>query len=163
MKLIKELCHDPWEWCNEFRVRKAARTILLNDKNEIAILNVTKQGFHKICGGGIKFKENIETALRREVLEEVGAEIEILGKLGITIEWKNAYETQQISYCYVSKVKGELKEPQFTESEKADGFVLEWHTLDKAIEIASKDTPTDYHAKYMSERDLAFLLEYQKM
>ena len=161
MKLIKEICHDPQIKCDTYKVRKAARTILVNDKDQIAILNVTNLGFHKICGGGIEFDEDIETALRREVSEETGAEIEIIDELGLTIEWKNTYKAQQISYCYISKVKGEPGNPQFTDSEKSDGFVLEWHTLEEAIKTASQDKPTDYHAKYMSERDLIFLIEYR--
>ena len=166
MKLLKEICNDPHIKCDSYKVRKAARAIVINTKNEIAILNVTNHTYYKIAGGGIEFGEDIEKALRREVMEEVGAEIEILDELGLIIEWKNSHQTQQISYCFVAKTKGEIGKPQFTEKELQDGFAIEWHSLEKAIKLLENSSPqgnenVEYTGKYMVERDLTFLLEYK--
>ncbi len=35
---------------NSFRVRKAARAILLDNENKLALLHVKKRGYHKLPG-----------------------------------------------------------------------------------------------------------------
>lgn len=162
MKLIKEICHDTDVECKQYRIRKAARTVLLNRDNQVAVINAATYGFHQICGGKIETGEDNIEAIMREAKEEAGADIEVLGELGMIIEWKNTLQRQQISYCYISKVLGELAEPQYTDKEKGYGYKLEWHNLNDAVKILETDTPCHYEAKYIVERDLTFLKEFLK-
>jgi len=165
VELLKEICHDPEIKVEKYRIRRAARAIVLNDKGEIALMNVTKQGYYKIAGGGIEFGEDIQKALAREILEEVGATAKVLDEIGVIIEYRNKHALCQKSYCYVAKVI-KLGKPDFTELEKSDGFSVEWHNLDNAIALmkSSKAYGSDdieYTAKYMVERDLLFLITYK--
>lgn len=162
MKIIREICQDPNIECKKYTLRKAARALLFNDADEIAILHVAKHNYHKLPGGGIESGEDIPTALMREIKEETGAEAEIMKEHGTIIEYKNSTHTLQISYCFIAKTKGVLGKPQFTELEKSEEFALQWHSIDDAINLIKHDTPEVYHGKYIVERDLAFLLEYQK-
>lgn len=75
MELIKEIYEGDIEIENKvtdvtYKVRKAARTILLNEAGEIALLYVSNGNYHKLPGGGIKQEENVVEALKREVKEE---------------------------------------------------------------------------------------------
>jgi len=73
----------------KFSPRNAARAILFDKNNKIAILEVSKYGFHKIPGGGFKEGEDIKSAFRREVAEETGCKIEIGKPIGMSVEYKN--------------------------------------------------------------------------
>lgn len=162
MKLIREIIEkditnkETYEEIS-YKVRKASRAIVFNEANKIALLNVSKDNYHKLPGGGIEKDEDIITALRRELMEEVGVEIDILDELGMIIEYRDQFKQLQISYCYLCKVIGEYQETSFTEEEKDNGFILEWVSLNEAISILEKDNPEKYMGKFIKERDLEFL------
>lgn len=79
-----------------YKIRKAARSIVFNDFGQIALLYVSKNNYHKLPGGGIEESESISIALNREILEEVGAESEVLGEIGLTIEYRNDHSRYYI-------------------------------------------------------------------
>ena len=168
MKLIKEICFDPGTECTSYKLRRAARAVLLNENGDIALMHVTKKNYFKLPGGGIEKGESIIQALLREVVEEAGVEAEVVDQLGMITEDRNNpnYTMHQISYCYVCKVIC-YGENSLDEGEARDGFVVEWHPLDKAIELLKNSNPSgseyeDYIGKYMVTRDLAFLEEFAK-
>lgn len=162
MKLIREITEkditnkETYEEIS-YKIRKASRAVVFNEENKIAILNVSNDNYHKLPGGGIERDEDIITALRRELIEEVGVEVDVLDELGMIIEYRNNFKQLQISYCYLCKVVGEYQETSFTEEEKNNGFILEWVSLNEAISILENDNPEKYMGKFIRERDLEFL------
>ncbi len=162
MELIKEIYFENDVKCNNYKIRKAARSIAFNTDGKIPLLNVSKNNYHKLAGGGIEEGEDIIKALEREMLEEVGANIGELEEIGVIIEYRNKFELLQFSYYYKSKVIGKLTETAFTEKEKNNGFILEWKTLDEAIELLKNDKPIDYEGQFIVKRDLKFLEYFKK-
>ncbi|WP_186429818.1 NUDIX hydrolase [Clostridium sp. BSD9I1] len=162
MKLIREITEkditnkETYEEIS-YKIRKASRAVVFNEENKIAILNVSNDNYHKLPGGGIERDEDIITALRRELIEEVGVEVDVLDELGMIIEYRDNFKQLQISYCYLCEVVGEYQETSFTEEEKNNGFILEWVSLNEAISILEKDNPEKYMGKFIRERDLEFL------
>lgn len=140
-----------------YRVRKAARAMILNEKNEIAVLHVSKNNYHKLPGGGIEKDETILNALNREILEETGCKAKIYGEAGIIIEYRNTLEQIQISYCYLAKVTKRITDPSFTKKELHEGFILKWMKMDEALKSMKKDKPNTYEGKFIQKRDIAFL------
>ena len=161
MELIKEIYDDALEQYTDhtYRIRKASRAVVINDRDEIALLFVSKGNYHKLPGGGIKSTETIYDALKREVEEEVGAQIEDIKEIGVTIEYRNLEGLLQVSYGYIAKAIGELKDPMFTVNEINDGLVLRWVPIQIAIEIIKQDMPNDYVGNFIQQRDLEFLLK----
>lgn len=162
MELIKEIYEkDIGYYCEYvdvvYKIRKASRSIVITDLGKIALLYVSKNNYHKLPGGGIEAGEDTNAALNREVMEEVGVKIDVLGEIGIILEYKNRDELLQISYCYYSKVKGDIKETSFTDEEISNGFKLKWVALDEAIFILENDNPNNYIGKFIQKRDLLFL------
>jgi 8-oxo-dGTP pyrophosphatase MutT (NUDIX family) len=147
----------------DYNLRKASRAVVFNDSNQIAILFVSKDNYHKLPGGGFEADEDTTTALQREVLEEAGVEIAILDEIGLTIEYRDHHNLLQLSYCYLAKTVGKLSEPQFDHGELADGFQLMWIDLDEAIALLTKDDTTDKNGKFIKIRDLAILKEAKKI
>lgn len=146
-----------------YNLRKAARAVVFNDKNEIALLFVSKDNYHKLPGGGLEVGEDIKTALEREVLEEAGSRIEVMNEIGLTIEYRNMIKQLQISYCFIAKSIGELSDPKFDKGELADGFQPLWVDIDKAILLLSNDKSDVYNGKFIQKRDLAILKEAKRI
>ena len=147
---------------SRFRLRQAARALVFDDRERIAFLNVSEKKFHKLPGGGIEEGETIIEALKREVLEEVGCEIEINKGVGIIVEYRNKFKLIQLSYCYLAEVNGKVSEPKLTSKELADGFKVGWMTLENAANRLETDTPLDYEGKFIKRRDLEFLMAGSK-
>lgn len=165
MKLIKELyeteilgtpadnAHEPVHYF----VRKASRAILYNDQGQIALLFVSNDHYHKLPGGGIEGNEDAQQALRREVLEEVGANITEIEEFGLTIEYRDQQNMLQISYGFTAKVDGALRLPDYTDEEIQSGFTLKWVTPSEALELLKSDQPANYAGTFIRYRDLSIL------
>ena len=151
------------EYVEMYKLRKAARAIVMNKDCQIAILSVTKDKYHKLPGGGVEYGEDIHEALSREIMEEVGARISILKDIGCTIEYRNQFKQLQISYCFLAIVVGELANVNFTQDEVDDGFILEWYEIEDIIKIMEQDEPSSYVGKFINKRDLLFLREVKKL
>ena len=147
----------------QYNLRKAARAVIFNDRNEIALQYVSKDNYHKLPGGGLETGEDVETALKRECLEEAGSNISIINEIGITIEYRNYVNLLQISYCYIAELVGETVEPSFDEGELAHGFQSIWVSIDEAILMLQNEKPDVNEGKYIQCRDLTILKEAKRI
>src|SRR3989338_1237883 len=132
-----------------YKLRKAARAVILNEKGKIAYQFLTRPNLHKLPGGGVDTGETIEEALHREVREEVGYAIENITSIGMTIEYRNQFDLIQISYAFLARAGENFGEPEFTEEEIADGHTSLWVPIDEAISLLEADTPTEYESHFI--------------
>jgi len=144
-----------------FAPRTAARAILMK-KNFIALLNVGKNGYYKLPGGGVYSNEKIEECLKREVLEETGCTISLVKDVGEIIEHRSLGKMVQTSYCFIAEVAKEGK-PRFTNFEIKYGFKLVWVTINRAINLLKNSKPADYNGKFIVKRDTLFLQEAKRI
>ena len=146
---------------DKFSLRRAARAIVINENNEIAVMYVEKFKNHKLPGGGIEDGEDFNKALIREIKEETGAEIKVVGEIGIILEERSRYKLAQESICVIAKAVSHSAQ-NFTKTEIEQGFSLSWVPLNEAITLFEKDKPSDYTARFILERDLTFLKAYRE-
>jgi len=141
-----------------YKEREASRAIMFDENNDIALLHAATNHYHKLPGGGVKKREDVIGALRRELLEEIGCQIKNIRELGIIEEYRNKFSLHQTSYCFIADLDGEKGTPNLTGSEIADGFETTWLSMDDAINILKSETNVDhYEGKFIHKRDLAFL------
>ena len=149
---------------SDYNIRNAARAVIINDKGQIALMNVVNLGYHKIPGGGLEEGEDIIKALHREVMEEIGCKIEIIGEIGKTIEYHDKKRKLQTSFCYLARQIGDQQEPNFTQAEIEMGFSIIWaKDIDEAIEMIKNDKPYEHENTFVTKRELAILTEAKKI
>lgn len=144
---------------DSYYVRKAVRAVLGDDFGRIALMYVRQGDYYKLPGGGVDEGENLDAALRRELLEETGSKATVTEVLGQVLEWRDFDKMKQISYAYKASLEGEPGEPDFTQGEIDKGFEVQWiDNLDEAIRlIESRVTHVDIGIVFMSKRDVAIL------
>ncbi|MBT7073420.1 MAG: NUDIX domain-containing protein [Anaerolineae bacterium] len=141
MKLLKTIYHDKninLEGKTFFR--EAVRGIIFCARKILMIYSPI-YGDYKFPGGGVHAEERHIEALRREIIEECGAEMtEVTGELGKTQEYainqkEEDYETfKMTSYYYFCEIKGKLGAQNLDDYEEKLGYKPEWVDIDIAIE-----------------------------
>ena len=145
---------------NGYGIRRASRGVLING-NKIALLNATKYNYHKLPGGGIEKGESINQAFKREILEEVGCDCEILDQSGFVIEWRDKFKLLQISYVFLAKVVSKVGKNKFEQDEINEGFKLEWMPFKNATKILEEDKSINYEGNFVKLRDIS-IIEFYK-
>ena len=140
-----------------FSIKEGARAVLLNEKNQIALIHSVNRGWYKLPGGGREKDELIYENLEREVLEETGYKIKDVKPLGIGINIRSQWHMIGKAYlysCHTDKFIG--KEPMPDEVE--DGDTLEWFdSFDDAIaalESVKLDKIGFYGAYFFTRREI---------
>ncbi|MGL4763322.1 MAG: NUDIX hydrolase [Sarcina sp.] len=163
MKLIKEIFNEDLGFISNkkdrlYNLRRAARVVLTNEQNQVALLNVTNEGYYKLPGGGIEKGETKEEAAIREVKEETGYKMELEKVIGLIIEYSDDTNLMQLSFAYKGKVT-EKASVSLSENEIEQGIKLEWFTYEEAIRVLRNAKPDSYHGKFIVSRDLTFIEE----
>lgn len=168
MKLLLEIKDKDSIKISGWKIRNASRAVLFDTKGLVPLLFVSKHNYHKLPGGGVDKGETHSEALIREVKEEVGSRIKVVGEVGKIIEYrakekfKWRWNLKQTSYCYIGKIVSKGK-PHFMEDEISEGFKLEWLPLAKAISTVKGDKPNNYEGTFIQKRDLTFLIRVKQM
>jgi 8-oxo-dGTP pyrophosphatase MutT (NUDIX family) len=137
--------------------RKAARAVVFDKENRVGLLHVKNRNYYKLPGGGVEEGEDIKIALDRECEEELGIEIDVLGEVGIIVEFRSWEKLVQTSYCFLAKTNSENGIPNFTDEEKSSGFEIVWAEPKEALKLLGRNETTDQEGKFIEERDFCFL------
>lgn len=146
---------------SSWRERHAARGVVTDSEGRVALLSVERDGYYKLPGGGINEGEEKVAAFKRECLEEIGCDVEVVLELGVVEEWRKIYELRQFSYCYVGKVIGEKGEPNLEPDEAEKGFKVIWVGLEEALRLLENSkTDSPEGDMYIRTRDVAIVKKF---
>lgn len=145
---------------DEWYLRRAVRAVVLSESNEVYLLKMSNNNYHKLPGGGIDEGESNEVALKRELLEEIGCPAEIIAELGEVIEYRNADKMEQHSYSYLVRQSGDLVATALEDGEIEEGAeTVVASNIDDAILLLENDMPTRHEGHAMRLRELRILRE----
>ena len=107
MKLINHLKDTEYPFTRITCVREIARGVIVNDKNEIAILKtVSNDIFIRDCyelpGGGVNEGESLIDAFKREAIEETGYSVKDIQEIGDVIDYYNLIERENHNHYFLA-------------------------------------------------------------
>ena len=109
-----QLCMEDTEWKKEYidHDRAVARAIVFDDEGYFYFLRVERDDdfgkgvFIETAGGGVEPGEDLQEAIVRELWEELGAQVEVLGRIGIVSDYYNLIHRHNINHYYLCRAIG---------------------------------------------------------
>lgn len=152
------------EWPLEYidHDRKIVRAIVFDDQENYYFVRAKRDDdFGKVTlietsGGGVEAGEDLETALKRELKEELGAEVEIMHKIGIVSDYYNLIHRHNINNYYLCKVTS------FGEKHLTKDEIEDFHL--STLRLSYRDAEKEYQkcaetkiGKLIADRELPVL------
>lgn len=100
---------EEWEFQGVTHDRQIVRAIVFDDDGDFYFVRVDRDDdFGKaICietaGGGVEDGENLDIAIHRELQEELGANVEVLCKIGVVSDYYNLIKRHNINNYYLCR------------------------------------------------------------
>lgn len=152
------------EWPLEYidHDRKIVRAIVFDDQENYYFVRAKrdddfgKATLIETSGGGVEAGEDLETALKRELKEELGAEVEIMHKIGIVSDYYNLIHRHNINNYYLCKVTS------FGEKHLTKDEIEDFHL--STLRLSYQDAEKEYQkcaetkiGKLIADRELPVL------
>ena len=166
-----QLTDEEWPFEYTDHDRNVVRAIVFDDDGFFYFVRADRDDdFGKAVvietsGGGVEDGENLTDAIKRELIEELGAEVDVLCKIGVVSDYYNLIHRHNINHYYLCRVNA------FGEKNLTDDELNYFHLstlklkLDEAIKeyedckgtrlgrlIANREIPILLRAKDILER-----------
>ena len=118
-----ELKDNEWPYDYINHDRNIVRAIVLDDERYFYFIRANRDDIFgkatmiETSGGGVEEGENLTQALNRELKEELGAQVDIICKIGVVSDYYNLLHRHNISNYYLCKIKS-FGDNNLTEEEK---------------------------------------------
>ena len=140
-EIYLELQDKEWPYDYIDHDRNIVRAIVLDNEKYFYFIRANRDDIFgkaimiETSGGGVKEGEDLIEALNRELKEELGAQVDILCKIGTVSDYYNILHRHNISNYYLCKIKS-FGDNNLTEEEKN---VFHISTLKLTYEQAIKE------------------------
>lgn len=122
-----ELRDQEWEFRGSTHDRAVARAIVVDEAGQFYFMRVERDDIFgnvtvlETAGGGVEAGESLGEAVLREVQEELGAEVEVLCKIGLVSDYYNLIERHNLNHYFLCRV---LK---FGETNRTQAEIEDFH------------------------------------
>jgi len=148
--------------------RRIVRAIVVDDEQNFYFVKVQRDDdfgkgtFIETSGGGVEAGEDLTTALKRELKEELGANVDILCKIGVVSDYYNLIHRHNINNYFLCKINSFGKK-HLTQAE-IDDFHLSTLklTYDEAVDAYEKQTNAKL-GQLITNRELPILKQAEKL
>ncbi|WP_048687271.1 NUDIX domain-containing protein [Lactobacillus gasseri] len=148
--------------------RQIVRAIVVDDEQNFYFVKVQRDDdfgkgtFIETSGGGVEAGEDLTTALKRELKEELGANIDILCKIGVVSDYYNLIHRHNINNYFLCKINSFGKK-HLTQAE-IDDFHLSTLklTYDEAVDAYEKQTNAKL-GQLITNQELPILKQAEKL
>ena len=161
-ELYIELADAEWPLTYVDHDREIVRAIVLDEAGYFYFTRVDRDdeieraAYIETSGGGIEKGEDERTALARELQEELGAAVEVLGKIGVVSDYYNLIHRHNINHYYLCRVRS-FGDRHLTE-EELDRFHLSTLRLRYEEAAAEYELRTDSKlGRLLKQRELPVL------
>lgn len=144
-------------------IRNVVRAIVINDENKIALHHIFcsdifgERDYYETPGGGVEENEDLLSALKRELNEELGAkELIKIKHLAVVEDYYNLIKRKNINHYFVVKCS-KFEDVKFTDNEKRLIDKTIWININDAIDLY-KNTKRTNISSLVIDRELPILL-----
>ena len=104
------LSDEEWEFDYTDHDRHIVRAIVFDDDGYFYFVRADRDDIFakavviETSGGGVEGDENLEDAIKRELIEELGAEVQVICKLGVVSDYYNLIHRHNINNYFLCRV-----------------------------------------------------------
>ena len=141
-EIMLELKDDQWPFTYTDHDRTIVRAIVVDDAGSFYFVRAVRDDdfgaatLIETSGGGVERGEALTEAIRRELREELGAEVEILAKIGVVSDYYNLIHRHNINHYFLCAVRS-LGEKHLT-ADEIDSFHL------STLKLSYEDAAAEY-------------------
>lgn len=140
-ELDLKLQDTQWEYTYIDHDRTTARAIVYDESGQFYFVRASrdddfgKATLIETSGGGVEEGEDLIAAVKRELKEELGVQVQVVGKIGVVSDYYNLIHRHNINHYFLCKVEA-FGEKNLTEDE-----ILQFHlgTLQLSYEEAVQE------------------------
>ncbi len=167
-ELYLELKDEEWPFDYIDHDRQIARAIVVDKDAFFYFVRVERDDeFGKVtlietAGGGVEKGEDLLTAVRRELGEELGVEVDILCKIGVVSDYYNLIHRHNINHYFLGVIKS-FKERHLTKAE-LESFHL------SVLKLTYQEALSAYEScsgtklgRLIKRRELGILMQAKKL
>ena len=163
-----ELKDNEWPYDYINHDRNIVRAIVLDDERYFYFIRANRDDIFgkatmiETSGGGVEEGENLTQALNRELKEELGAQVDIICKIGVVSDYYNLLHRHNISNYYLCKIKS-FGDNNLTEEEKNVFHISTLKLTYKQAIKEYKDCSNTKIGKLVANRELPILYKAKEI
>ena len=108
-ELYLELRDNEWPFTYTDHDRQIVRAIVFDDEGWLYFTRATRDDHFgkatliETSGGGVEKGEDLLSAIHRELREELGAEVEVVAKIGVVSDYYNLIHRHNVNHYYLCR------------------------------------------------------------